>query len=802
VSSRLWTKAAMVVATVAGATGVIGPLGPDPAPTAAQAVTTTGVFVPIEPCRIADTRPAGDRLEGEVRSFRIAGATDPDGTFAAQGGRHGGCGIPDGANAVKVSITAVDPGGSGYLRVWPAGTAAPNASFLNYLGDSVTNAGAVAIAGDPSTDDLSVRAFAGDTDLVIDVQGFYVTSDAIASGSTFVPITPCRIVDTRNGGGPLDASALRTWQVAGSGAGFAGQGGRTGGCGIPADALAVEATITATAPERAGFLRAWPATSSAPLATFLNYPARHSTTNTGAIAIAVDPSAADLTLRALNGRTHVVIDVQGYYAPVGTGTSFTPVSPCRIVDTRRGGGRVPGNANRTFRVTGNGDFAAQGGYPGGCGIPDSAAAVEATVSVVSPLGSGYLRTWPGDRSEPNATVVNFRRGANLTNTGATTIATSAGTADLTVGARGAATYVVIDIQGWYSSTAFATDVTSGAGHSCALMSSATARCWGSNIDGELGDGSTTSRATAAPVALTSVAQISAGADHTCARRLDTTVACWGANSSGQLGDGTTTSASLPTTVPALTAVTSISAGLLFTCATRTDGTVVCWGANDAGQLGIASDAVPSPVPVTVPGIDDAVAVTTGHQHACAIRSDGTVRCWGDDSSGQLGDGPTDSTAGGPVAVTALTGVTSIGAAYRHTCAVADGAVRCWGSNANGRLGTGSTTSSNVPMTASGISTAVEVSVGGGHSCAALTDGGIRCWGLNASGQLGDGTTTARLTPTAAAGAPSAGAVDAGSDHTCARIANGSVRCWGYNTTGQVGDGTTDNRTTPVAVQGI
>jgi hypothetical protein len=142
----------------------------------------------------------------------------------------------------------------------------------------------------------------------------------------------------------------------------------------------------------------------------------------------------------------------------------------------------------------------------------------------------------------------------------------------------------------------------------------------------------------------------------------------------------------------------------------------------------------------------------------------------------------------------------------HTCAILDdGSVRCWGYNSNGQLGDGTNTDRNTPTALSSWPsgrTAVAITAGSYHTCAILDDGSVRCWGSNSDGQLGDGTTTDRNTPTTLSGWPSgrtAVAISAGYYHTCAILDDGSVRCWGYNSDGQLGDGTTTSRNTPTAL---
>ncbi|MBP6830918.1 MAG: hypothetical protein KA978_09040 [Deltaproteobacteria bacterium] len=142
----------------------------------------------------------------------------------------------------------------------------------------------------------------------------------------------------------------------------------------------------------------------------------------------------------------------------------------------------------------------------------------------------------------------------------------------------------------------------------------------------------------------------------------------------------------------------------------------------------------------------------------------------------------------------------IAAGYNHTCArLMDGSVRCWGYNTPGQLGDGSTTDRTSPVTVTGLSNVVEITAGDNHTCARLMDGSVRCWGYNRDGQLGDGSTTNRTSPVTVPGLSNAVEIAGGRDNTCARLMDGSVRCWGSNTAGQLGDGSTTDRTSPTAV---
>ncbi|MFJ9825972.1 hypothetical protein ACIRSU_16590 [Streptomyces sp. NPDC101160] len=322
-------------------------------------------------------------------------------------------------------------------------------------------------------------------------------------------------------------------------------------------------------------------------------------------------------------------------------------------------------------------------------------------------------------------------------------------------------------------------VDAGVFHSVALRADGTVWTWGDNFDGALGDGTTNLSMTPVQVCavgatapcgsfLTGVIAVSAGHDFTLALRANGTVVAWGNNIYGQLGTGNTSSYSavpVPVGNGNTTQVTAISAGGDHSLALRADGTVQSWGRNDSGQLGNGT-TTDSAIPVAVCAVGEAApchdflfgvtAVSAGDAHSLALATDGTVASWGDNSSGQLGNGTTTSSSS-PVQVSGLTAVRSIGAGYGHSLAArTDSTVRAWGNNDSGQLGNGTTTSSTVPVQAcapgttapcatvlTGIAT---VSAGYGHSLAMRTDGTVRSWGANYWGQLGDGTTTQRSVP--------------------------------------------------------
>ncbi|MEW6402320.1 MAG: RHS repeat-associated core domain-containing protein [Chloroflexota bacterium] len=300
--------------------------------------------------------------------------------------------------------------------------------------------------------------------------------------------------------------------------------------------------------------------------------------------------------------------------------------------------------------------------------------------------------------------------------------------------------------------------------------------------------------------------MAAGYYHTCAVTTTGGLMCWGKNNSGQLGDGTTTPSVIPVNVSGLmSGVASVTAGASHTCALTTGGGVKCWGYNSSGQLGDNS-VTQRTTPVNVSGLTSgAAAVVAGSYHTCALTTAGGVKCWGQNGNGQLGNNSTTSSSI-PVNVNGLTsGVIAIAAGNWHTCALlSTGAVKCWGRNDNGQLGDGTLSQRTTPAAVSGLSSGVTaITTGWTHSCAVLSSGGAKCWGNNTNGQLGDGTTTSSNVPVNVTGfAAAITSIKAGSAHTCARTTTGAVKCWGYNTDGEVGDGTTTQRLTATDVSGL
>ncbi len=254
-------------------------------------------------------------------------------------------------------------------------------------------------------------------------------------------------------------------------------------------------------------------------------------------------------------------------------------------------------------------------------------------------------------------------------------------------------------------------------------------------------------------------------------------------------------------------VAGIAARWRHSLALKNDGTLWAWGDNTSGQLGNETTAFAmSSVPVQVTGLSGVTNAAVGGDHSLAVTGDGTVWAWGGNAVGQLGDETTINRSA-PVRVSGLTnvpgGVRAVAAGLQFSVALKnDGTVWAWGVNDAGQLGDGTTTNRTSPVQVSGLTDVAAIVAGTGHVLALKNDGTVWAWGANDEGQLGDGTTTSRSTPVQVSGGMvGVTALAAGVAHSLAVKNDGTVWAWGMNDSGQLGDGTTTSRSTPVQVSG-
>lgn len=347
---------------------------------------------------------------------------------------------------------------------------------------------------------------------------------------------------------------------------------------------------------------------------------------------------------------------------------------------------------------------------------------------------------------------------------------------------------------------------------CLVTTTGNIKCWGGNDFGQLGDGTvSTFKNTPVTVANISTAkQAAIGYNHACAILQNGSVSCWGDNNNGQLGDGTQTTRLQATPVTGLAAkATQLALSYQSTCALLETGNVQCWGSNSQGELGLADNKIVrkiTPTTITIGSNLKAKRLVAGKNHLCAISQNDSVYCWGNNDFGQLGQNNTD-TRYQPVLVSALSGtVQQLETGVNHTCAARSNDVYCWGSNNKGQLGNNSQTDSSVPVAVSLTGTVADLALGKEHSCAVLTDNRTFCWGSRQAGQ-----TTQAVSATVVDKIPfqiksftDKRRLSAGDFHTCTIEgidASLTVKCWGDNQLGQLGDGsTTKQSATPVSVK--
>lgn len=349
--------------------------------TVTETAQTASLFIPITPCRIADTRNAVGPFGGPA--------------LPAQSSRvfiipNSACNIPATASAYSLNIAVVPRGLLGYLTAYPAGQPAPLVATLNSIDGRVKSNAAIVPAGPGG----AIGIFVTDaTDVIIDINGYFVPNNS-PTALAFYPLTPCRVADTRNPAGPL------------GGPGFGAQGVRTfpvrsSNCNLPATAQAYALNFAAVPNGPLGYMTAWPTGRPQPFVASLNAPTGAVTANAVIVGAGTNGSVDVFAFSA----TDLVIDITGYFAPPGAGgLSLYNVAPCRVLDTRLPSGSLPFTGTRNVNVAAS-----------PCGVPAPARAYVFSATVVPPGPLGYLTMWPQGQPQPPTATLNAGDGAVTSN---------------------------------------------------------------------------------------------------------------------------------------------------------------------------------------------------------------------------------------------------------------------------------------------------------------------------------------------------------------------------------------------------
>ena len=394
-------------------------------------LSTDLVYTPVTPCRLIDTRSAtaGQMAAGSVRAFNGWTGTN----FAGQGGSGGSnCNIPA-ANttaAIVVNFTVVTPATGGYISAFPANATQPLTASLNFnAGDVKGNNAILKLDQTAANNHLKIYTTSA-THLVVDVVGYYakpVTTvtfgSSLSSDLVYTPVTPCRILDTRNAGadtGMLSAGSTRSFL--GWNGSYTVQGGDNTDCGLPfsTNNAAIVVNFTVVSPNAGGYITAFPADAAQPLAATLNFGAGEVKGNNAFLKLNQTTGQADFKIYS-TAATHLVADVVGYYAkPVvvpmvslSSDLVYTPVTPCRIMDTRSAAlGALTAGVSRGFLGWTATDFTSQGGASNTCGLPSNTdnAAIAVNFTIVSPTTGGYITAYPTNAAQPLAATLNFNAG--------------------------------------------------------------------------------------------------------------------------------------------------------------------------------------------------------------------------------------------------------------------------------------------------------------------------------------------------------------------------------------------------------
>ncbi|HLY09311.1 MAG TPA: RCC1 repeat-containing protein [Planctomycetota bacterium] len=342
-----------------------------------------------------------------------------------------------------------------------------------------------------------------------------------------------------------------------------------------------------------------------------------------------------------------------------------------------------------------------------------------------------------------------------------------------------------------------TAVAAGYQHSLGLAGDGSVWSWGDDTYGQLGDGFTglPNPFPTKIIGLSGITAIAAGSSFSMAIKNDGSVWAWGNNQFGTIGNGLVGAAvPSPVQVNNLNGITQIAAGGFHALALRNDGTVWGWGDNSRGQVGMGSfTPLNVAAPTQVLSLSNVISIAGGTSHSLAALSNGTAWAWGDSYGyGALGNGAQSALVNTPVQVLNLTSVLAVSGGYFHSVALLnDGTVWTWGENILGELGIGAGNEESIATQVDNLTQVTAVAGGSGHSLGLRSDGSVWAWGGNQAGELGNGTQSGALSSQPAPVLTLSGitGIAAGLIHGLARKNDGTVWAWGANTSGQIGNGT-------------
>jgi alpha-tubulin suppressor-like RCC1 family protein len=355
-----------------------------------------------------------------------------------------------------------------------------------------------------------------------------------------------------------------------------------------------------------------------------------------------------------------------------------------------------------------------------------------------------------------------------------------------------------------------TNVAPGGRTSCAIRNGGIAYCWGDNSYGQLGNGSTLNSSVPTMVLGNYTwASISSGTDSydglatTCGVTTSGAGYCWGSNGNGQGGDGTATNHLVPTLVSGGYTWASITVGFFDACGITTSGAGYCWGANVDGEDG-NNTTTQNNSPVAINGGYTWAQLSLGDGSTCGVTTSYVGYCWGTDNTGQLGINSSADAKSVPTLVNGGRSWAQVSTGVYDSCGVTTaGAGFCWGYNNAGEVGNNLTAEVNVPTSVNGSYTWSQIWEGSKNTCGLTTAGVAYCWGINTTYEVGDGSVTTRKIPTLVSGGLTFQSVAVGDDYTddtnCGLTAGGTESCWGNNNKFQIGDQTNTNRGAPTGV---